>query len=98
MSVRAKFKLNSITSQMQYMSEPTGEKDAQGRSIDRGVHKEMRTLVFNPVYGNGDPEHENTRFWQASPQGELKLGVINQQAWEQFELGKEYYLDFIPAE
>jgi hypothetical protein len=81
MSVRAKFKLNRITSSMNYMSKPTGKLDEKGRSIDEGVHVEMRTLVFNPVYGNGDPNHENTKFWQASPSGELQLGTVNPEAW-----------------
>jgi hypothetical protein len=59
---------------------------------------EMRTLKFQPVYGNGDPNHENTKFWNASPSGILTLGTINPAAWQAFELGKSYYLDFTPAE
>ncbi len=97
-TVRAKFKLVSFTSTMNYVSEPTGEVDANGRAVYRNTYKEMRTLVFNPVYGNGDPNHENTKFWQASPQGEIRLGTVNREAWEKFELDKEYYLDFIPAD
>lgn len=40
---------------------------------------------------------ENTKFWQASPSGRLELGCINQEAADAFELGKEYYIDFIKA-
>lgn len=98
MSVRAKFQLNSITSQVQYVQEDTGDRDERGQIIYRGVYKEVRSLVFNPVYGKGDPNHENTKFWQASPSGKLELNVINPQAWSQFELNKEYYLDFTPAD
>lgn len=58
---------------------------------------EQRTIFMSPVYGNGDPEHENTKFWQASPNGELRLAVINEQVWDRFELGCEYYLDFTKA-
>jgi hypothetical protein len=58
----------------------------------------MRTVHMSPVYGNGDPNHENTKFWEASPSGGLTLGTINPAAWQQFELGMEYYLDFTPAE
>lgn len=50
-----------------------------------------------PVYGNGDPNHENTRFWQASLSGTLELGVINPEAWSEFHLGREYYIDFLEA-
>ncbi len=53
---------------------------------------------MSPVYGNGDPNHENTKFWQASPGGRLELSVVNAAAVERFEVGKEYYLDFTPAD
>jgi hypothetical protein len=33
-----------------------------------------------------------------SPSGEIKLGTINPAAWEAFELGREYYIDFTPAD
>jgi hypothetical protein len=60
---------------------------------------EKRTLNFTPVTANtNDPKEENSRFWDASPSGSLQLGTINPEAWSQFELGKEYYLDFTPAE
>lgn len=59
--------------------------------------KEMRTMIFQPVYGNSDPNHENTKFWKSSPSGELRLGTVNKEVWPQFELGKEYYLDFTEA-
>ena len=57
---------------------------------------EKRTLNFTPVYGAGS--EENKAFWDATPTGSLQLGVVNQDAWKQFELGKSYYLDFTPAE
>lgn len=33
----------------------------------------------------------------ATPYGEITLGVMNPAALAQFEQGKEYYVDFIPA-
>lgn len=71
-----------------------------GESSPDGTWKktEMRTLVFAPVYGKNDPEHENSKFWKLTPSGEIKLGTISREAWEQFELGKEYYIDFSLAE
>lgn len=93
--VRAKFKLNSIecrtTTRQKDQSKPW---NAEGNMET----VEMRTLRFSPVYGNGDPNHENTKFWQASPSGRLELGTVNPEAWKHFELDKEYYLDFTPAE
>ncbi len=59
--------------------------------------QEVQTIKLSPVYGNGDPEHENTKFWQASPSGSIELGTVNEAAARQFELGKEYYIDFTPA-
>ena len=59
---------------------------------------EVRTVIMSPVYGKGDPNHENTKFWHASPAGILQLGCANLAAVKQFKLGKEYYLDFIPAD
>jgi hypothetical protein len=56
------------------------------------------SIELSPVYGNGDPEHENTKFWDASPSGSFKLGTINEEAADMFEPGREYYIDIAPAE
>ena len=71
-------------------------KDENGRHVYEQV--ELRTLRFAPVYANNDPAHENSKFWRASPSGEVKLGTVNPEAWSKFVLGKEYYLDFTVAE
>lgn len=55
---------------------------------------EVRTVVLSPVCGNGDPNHENTKFWQASPSGKIEIGCANLPAAEAFELGEEYYVTF----
>jgi hypothetical protein len=60
--------------------------------------EEMRTVVLSPVYGNSDAGHENTNFWKATPSGKVELGCVNLAAADAFELGKEYYIDFIKAE
>jgi len=59
---------------------------------------EVRTVILSPVYGNGDPAHENTKFWQQSPSGQITLGCANLVAADVFELGREYYVDFTPAD
>jgi len=88
---RAKFVLNQIRRH----GFTTYEK-VDGKNVP--VTKEMNTLEFSPVYGNGDPNHENTKFWSASPTGKIELGTVNLAVAAQFELGKEYYIDFTPAE
>lgn len=57
---------------------------------------EMQTIAMTPVYCDKEGS-ENHEFWNATPQGKVELGVINLKAANFFELGKEYYLDFTPA-
>jgi hypothetical protein len=47
------------------------------------------------VYGNGEANKDWSKW---TPSGELKMMVTNPAAIEKFELGKEYYLDFTPAD
>ena len=101
MSVRAKFTVQKVEIGQQYAKIRTAngddyEKDEKGNVKTRMT--EIRTVVLSPVYGNNDPKHENTQYWDYSPSGEIRLGTINRGAWEQFEIGKEYYVDFTPAE
>jgi hypothetical protein len=94
MTVRAKFVVQKIqcSYQTKYKNDSDGRLDYK-----QPYNVEMRTVHMSPVYGNGDPNHENTKFWEASPSGGLTLGTINPAAWQQFELGREYYLDFAPT-
>jgi hypothetical protein len=94
-AVRAKFKVQRIEA-MQHQRARRGEDGKPNYQDAETV--EMRTVVLSPVYGNGDPDHENTKFWEASPSGEIKLGTINPAAWEAFDLGREFYIDFTPAD
>lgn len=41
---------------------------------------------------------ENDRFFKYTPGGQVSLATINEAALAQFEVGKEYYVDFTPAE
>jgi hypothetical protein len=93
MSVRAKFKVDGIERSMTTVD--NGRVDESGRKAYDQV--ELQTVVLSPVYGNGDPEHENTKFWRYSPTGQVRLGTINESAARYFELGQEYYLDFTKA-
>jgi hypothetical protein len=94
MAVRAKFKVAEFKSHLQdKLIDPKG-----GYGAENVEKVEIRTIVLNPVYGNGDPEHENTKFWNASPSGRIELGTVNPAAWQAFELGCEYYVEFTKAD
>lgn len=90
-TVRAKFTVHQVNRHDRY----TYEQQSDGSyTKTRG---EIQDVKLSPVY-SPDPESENRKFWDATPQGSIELGVINQEAWSAFELGKEYYVDFTPAE
>lgn len=48
------------------------------------------TVKLSPVIGGSE---ENEKFYKYTPSGQLVLSTINQQALDQFEVGKEYYVD-----
>lgn len=54
----------------------------------------MKTIKLAPVLKSNDPESENSKFWAASPNGEIRLGTINMDAAAQFEINAEFYIDF----
>lgn len=56
-------------------------------------------VTFRTVYEvDASKDTENIRFTKATPWGEIKLGIDNPAALEQFTSGKSYYVDFTPAE
>lgn len=55
------------------------------------------TVELRAVYAGG-AESENSQFWKLTPSGFIQLSTINAAAWKQFEIGKEYYIDFTRAE
>jgi hypothetical protein len=88
----AKFKVGSIT-RTQHMRPVTGE---DGKTVyERG---EMRTVKLSPVTGTGNPNDENSRFWAATPSGLLELGCVNAEAVAELELGREFYVQLVPAD
>ena len=48
-----------------------------------------------PVYGDGE---ENKTWSKWTPSGEVRLFITNPSAIDQFEPGKEFYVDFTPAD
>ena len=53
------------------------------------------TVTLHPVT-SGSPENE--RFFSLTPGGYISLSTVNEDAFLQFEKGKEYYIDFSPAD
>lgn len=64
------------------------------RSLAYGSGKELQTIVLSPVT---DGSEENKQFYAYTPSGEIRLGTVNAAAAAMFDLGKSYYVDFIPA-
>lgn len=100
MHVRAKFKVDEIKRHTAHVPLKNPDGSPKLNEDGRQIHGpgEVRTVVLSPVYANGDPNHENTKFWAASPSGRIELGCANLAAADAFELGKEYYIDFTLAE
>lgn len=91
--MRCKFSVNSIERTMGSMPDPSGAKTPNG--YPQYIPTEMWTVKMSPVYGNGDPNHENTRFWLASPSGSFTLSTVNKGAVESLQLGEEVYIDIV---
>ena len=86
-TVRCKFRLDAIKRQASHFYE-------DGKTVT----KEVQALEMTPVYGNGDPNHENTKFFAATPYGKLEVGTVNAEAVKHLVLGAEYYVDITPAD
>jgi hypothetical protein len=54
-------------------------------------------VTFSTVYEDPALDTENARFTKATPWGSITLGIDNPTARQQFEAGKQYYVDFNPA-
>lgn len=97
--VRCKFRVTEI----KFTESRRDKLDENGRPVkdEKGYNVtepcELATIEACPVYGNGDPGHENTKFWQASPSGKFQLGCVNAAATAMFKVGMEFYLDATPA-
>ena len=52
-------------------------------------------IKLSVVVGDGE---ENKKFFYFTPFGEINIGTVNIEALKEFEIGKEYYVDFTKAE
>jgi hypothetical protein len=87
MSVRAKFVVQGIT----ITKDDTSWHYATGNSEPMDVY----SVTLYPVTGGGD---ENKEFFASTPNGKIELNILNEEAAQAFKKGKEYYVDFTPAE
>ncbi|MBT2333609.1 hypothetical protein J7E49_06790 [Variovorax paradoxus] len=55
----------------------------------------LKTANLTPVT-SGSPENE--KFFKWTPGGQIQLGTINPGAAEEFRPGREFYIDFTPAD
>ena len=94
--MRAKFKVTEITRQIGSRQVLDGGYETpEGTPVTmKWIPAEMQSVKMVPVSGGSV---DNKTFWDATPNGEIKLGIINQAAWSTFELDREYYVDFTPA-
>jgi len=55
-------------------------------------------VTMYPVAGGPNATEEDKAFWSATPSGEIRMGIINAAAGQQFEPGDAWYVDFTKAE
>lgn len=55
----------------------------------------LKSARLNPVT-SGSPE--NAEFYKWTPGGQIELSTINEKAAAMFVPGKEFYVDFTPAD
>ncbi len=52
-------------------------------------------VTMSPVTGGSE---ENKKFFLWTPWGRMEMGTINPDALKEFTPGREFYIDFTPAE
>ena len=48
-------------------------------------------VKLEPVINNSK---ENKQFWEYTPSGSITISIDNNKAFDAFEVGNEYYVDF----
>lgn len=82
-TVRAKFRVSSV----------------EARAWNGSKKPDHWSITMEPVTRDSDdPDSENTSFWEATPSGKLEIQTTNKDAADRFTPGREYYLDFTPAD
>jgi hypothetical protein len=55
-----------------------------------------RDILMSPV-SSDKPKHVNKSLWESNPIGSISLKITNKDAKDEFEAGKEYYVEFSKA-
>lgn len=63
--------------------------------LDR--NEEVRTIKLSAVTGNAGDSEENKKYFKYTPWGEISLGTLNKNAWQQLPLGAEVYVEMVGA-
>jgi hypothetical protein len=58
------------------------------------INEDKTQISLTPVINGSE---ENKKFFSYTPGGSIKLNVVNPSAAKEFEVGKEYYVDFTSA-
>jgi len=66
-------------------------------SIETRSDSDGKTIRLRAVY-DSNPESDNGKFFKYTPAGEITMQCVNPAASDQFEAGKEYYIDFTVVE
>lgn len=74
--------------------------DVQPASVDG---QDARCVFLYGVFTSqdgreGNATEENRIFGKWTPGAEIRMTIVNPDAFEQFELHKEFYVDFTPAQ
>jgi hypothetical protein len=64
-------------------------------SVEANTEGGHGTVKLSPVIGGSA---ENDEFYKWTPSGSIELSTINESAVAQFAEGKEFFVDFTPAE
>lgn len=57
--------------------------------------QEIRSVKLSVVYGDSE---ENKKYFKWTPSGRIEIGMLNPEAWKEFELGREMYVEFFAAD
>jgi hypothetical protein len=60
-----------------------------------GEHKTLSKITMSAVSGT---DEENKKFFAATPAGKIEIQTVIPEVASQFDPGREFYVDFSPAE
>jgi hypothetical protein len=75
----------SVRAKFTCIAKENGDTEAEG------------SVKLEPVTKSEDND-ENNQFFKYTPWGSIEIGIVNDAAFAQFEVGKEYYVDFTPLD